>query len=148
MVRFMTRSQTILLIPLLLFVAVLPARAQSRGSQKPALIRDTAVAEGRDDAEEVKAKEPNPTLAAQNLKIGDFYLKRKNYAAAIQRYLEALEYQQDSIPVHESLAKAYEKNGEISKAIRILKLLIEKNPDPSKSPEIQNRIAQLEKKSG
>jgi tetratricopeptide (TPR) repeat protein len=145
----MKHSRILLLFsPLLLFCAAIPAMAQSQGPQKPALVRDTAVAEGREETEEVEVKEPNPSLAEQNLKVGDFYFKRKNYPAAIQRYLEALEYQQNSILAHEALAKAYEKNGDISKAIEILKILIEKNPDPSKSPEIQNRILQLEKKSG
>ena len=145
----MKHSQILLLFsPLLLFWTAIPAMTQSQGPQKPALIRDTAVAEGREETEETEVKEPNPSLAEQNLKVGDFYFKRKNYPAAIQRYLEALQYQQNSIPAHEALAKAYEKNGDISKAIEILKILIEKNPDPSKSPEIQNKILRLEKKSG
>ena len=138
----------LVLFPLLLFCTVFPSLARSQGPQKPALIRDTGVAEGIEETEAVPVKEPNPSLAAQNLKIGDFYFKRKNYPAAIERYLDALQYQADSIPLHEALAKAYEKNGDISKAIEILKILIEKNPDTSKSPKIQDKILQLEKKSG
>jgi len=145
----MKQSQILLLIfPLLLFFAVFPSIAQPQVSRRPALIRDTDIAEGKEDAEEKKVIEPNPALAKQNLEIGNLYLKKKNYSAAIQRYLDALEYQQNSILVHEALAKAYEKNGEISKAIRTLKTLIEKNPDLSKSPKIRNKIIQLEKKSG
>jgi tetratricopeptide (TPR) repeat protein len=145
----MKSSQSLLIsLTLLLFFAVHPSMAQPQRSQKPSLVRDTAVAEGIDETQEVKAKEPNPALAAENLKVGDFYYKKKNYPAAIQRYLDAIEYQQDSIPAHEALARAYEKNGDISKAIQILKIIIEKNPESSKSPEIRSRIVQLEKKSG
>jgi outer membrane protein assembly factor BamD (BamD/ComL family) len=135
------------LFMVLLLAPFLPA-AQPEGSRKPVLIQDTDVAEAKEDAEAAKVKEPNPELSAQNLKIGDFYFKRKNYRAAIERYLEAVEYQQDSIPACEALAKAYEKTGEISKAIKILKNLLEKNPESSKSPEIRNKLSQLEKKSG
>jgi tetratricopeptide (TPR) repeat protein len=145
----MKQSQILsIFFSLLLFFAVFPCLAQPQVSRKPALIRDTDVAEGKEDAKEIKVKEQNPALAEQNLKIGNFYYKQKNYSAAIQRYLDALEYQQNSILAQEALARAYEKNGEISKAIQILKILIEKNPDLSKSPEIRTKIIQLEKKSG
>jgi len=91
--------------------------AQTQTPQMPTLIRDTDVAEGKEDNESPPAKEFNPLLAEQNINIGNFYLKKKNYTAAIQRYLTALEYHPDSIPAHEALARAYEKSGDIAKAI-------------------------------
>jgi tetratricopeptide (TPR) repeat protein len=124
-----------------------PAMAQSHNSQRPELIRDTDEAEGKESADAPKAKEPNPMLAEQNVNIGNFYFKKKNYAAAIQRYLEAIEYQPNSIQAYEALTRAYEKNGEPLKAISAYKDFIEKNPDSPTSSEFRIRLAKLEKKS-
>src|SRR3990172_6632513 len=62
------------------------------GSRRPALIRDTDTAEGKEEADAEKEKPFNPLAAEKSLKVGDYYLKRKNYDAAIQRYMEALQY--------------------------------------------------------
>jgi tetratricopeptide (TPR) repeat protein len=124
----------------------LPAFAQSGSNRKPALIRDTDTAEGKESSDAQPTKELNPLLAEQNINIGNFYLKKKNYGAAIRRYLDALEYQPDSIRAYEALTRAYEKNGEITKAILAYKEFIENNPDSPKSPEFRIKIAKLEKK--
>jgi hypothetical protein len=77
----MKQSQILsIFFSLLLFFAVFPCLAQPQVSRKPALIRDTDVAEGKEDAKEIKVKEQNPALAEQNLKIGNFYYKQKNYS--------------------------------------------------------------------
>jgi Tfp pilus assembly protein PilF len=123
---------------------LIPALAQK--SHRPALKRDTDIAEGKEEAKSSSVKEPNPKLATQNISIGNQYLKSKNYAAAIDRYLEALAYDPKSIPAYEALAKAFEKNGDIAKAIQALKTLIEKYPASSKAAEYRVRLAQLEKK--
>ncbi len=111
------------------------------------MIRDTEASEETADAADAPApKEPNPLLAEQNINIGNFYLKKKNYSAAIQRYLDALEYQPNSIAAHEALARAYEKSGEITKAIAAYKELIEKNPESPKISEFRSKLAKLEKR--
>jgi tetratricopeptide (TPR) repeat protein len=114
--------------------------------QEPRLIRDTDVAEGVESTEAPVVKEPNPLLSEQNIKIGDFYLKKKNYAAAIQRYIEAVEYKPDSPRAYEALIRAYEKNSETMKAVTACKAFIEKNPDSPKASEFRTRLAKLEKK--
>jgi tetratricopeptide (TPR) repeat protein len=132
----------------LLLSLTLPAFSQSHNSGRPELIRDTDAAEGKETAGDAATpKEPNPMLAEQNINIGDFYLKKKNYAAAIQRYLEAIEYQPSLIRAYEALARAYEKNGEPAKAINAYKDFIQKNPDSPKSVEFRTKLAKLEKKS-
>ena len=85
--------------------------AQNRTVQKPPeLIRDTDAAEGKADTETAPTKkEHKPLLAEQNINIGNFYFKKRNYEAAIQRYLEAIEYQPDSVRAYEALTRAYEK---------------------------------------
>lgn len=127
--------------------ALLPAAPQGR-PQKPALIRDTDVAEGKEAPPDVeKAKVYNPMMAEKIVKIGDFYYKRKNYEAAIERYLEALQYQPGRVDAYESLGRTYEKTGEIAKAVNIYKDFISKNPDSPKIPDFRSKLARLEKKS-
>jgi tetratricopeptide (TPR) repeat protein len=144
----MKHFQILLLCLLLLLESLsLPVCAQSNNSQKPELIRDTDTAEGKDASETPKVKEHNPALAEQSINIGNFYFKKKNYAAAIERYLEAIEYQSNSIRAFEALARAYEKNGETTKAIGAYKTFIEKNPDSPGSSGFRVQLEKLEKKS-
>jgi tetratricopeptide (TPR) repeat protein len=130
----------------LLFLGMVPGLASAQNSRRPALIRDTDISEGKEEAESSAVKEPNPALAVENINIGNFYFKRKNYTAAIQRYLEALGYDQNSISGYEALSKAYEKKGDVAKAVQSLKILMEKHPESPKTAEYRNRLAQLEKK--
>lgn len=131
-----------------LLFEMLAALAAAQSSRKPELIRDTDVAEGKDTAEAAPAKEPSPEVAKHHIGIGNYYFNQKNYIAAIQRYLEALEYEPHSLPAYEALSRAYEKNGELSKAIQALKSLMEHHPDYPKLAECNRRLAQLEKKLG
>jgi tetratricopeptide (TPR) repeat protein len=126
-------------------VTAMPAAGQST-AKKPGLIRDTAVAEGKEEAAASKEKNYNPMLAEKSVKIGDFYLKKKNYAAAIQRYLEALEYQPNRIEAFEALGRAYEKKGDPGKAVALYKDFVDKFPSSPKVAEFRTKIARLEKK--
>jgi len=121
-----------------------PAPAQSK---RPELIRDTEEAETKETADVPAAKEPNPILSEQNINIGDFYFKKKNYGAAIRRYLEAIEYQPNSARAYNALARAYEKNDEPTKAISAYREFVEKNPDSPKSSEFRAKLEKLEKRS-
>jgi tetratricopeptide (TPR) repeat protein len=123
------------------------AGAQSSSARPPALIRDTGVADAGDSADKPAVKTPDSSLSERNIKVGDFYYKRKNYAAAIARYLEAVEYQPDSARAYDGLARAYEKNEEPAKAIAAYKQFLEKNPGSPKSPEFREKLAKLEKTS-
>ncbi len=114
--------------------------------QRPALIRDTDTAEGKDEEEAAKEKPFNPLEAEKSLKIGDFYFKSKNYDAAILRYMEALEYQPNRFDAWEALARAYEKKGSREKAIRVYRDFLEKHPDSSRAKEFREKLARLEKK--
>jgi len=130
---------------LALLLLALAAVAQA-SPQRPALIRDTDKAEGKDEPEANKPKEYNPLMAEKNINVGNFYFKKKNYIAAIQRYLEAIEYQPSSFEAYEALARAYEKNGEIEKAIHAYRDFISKNPESPKSSKFRAKLARLEKK--
>jgi tetratricopeptide (TPR) repeat protein len=134
----------------LLFVLLygtLSAAVIAQSPQGPKLIRDTDIAEGKDETEKPAIKEPNPKLAKESIGIGNLYLKQKNFAGAIQRFLNAIEYKKDSFEAYEGLVRAYEKNGEIFKAINACKDFLEKTPDSPKASEFRKRLAKYEKKS-
>jgi tetratricopeptide (TPR) repeat protein len=116
---------------------------QSYAAQKPGLIRDTGVADAVETTPEVKT--PDPILCDKNINIGDFYFKQKNYAAAIRRYLDAIEYQADSARAHDALARAYQKNDQQAKAVAVYRQFIEKNPDSPQIAEFRTKLAKLEK---
>lgn len=120
-----------------------PSGLAARQADRPALIRDTATAEGKTDPEANKPKDFNPLEAERNFRVGDFYFKRKNYGAAAQRYLEAIEYQPNLVKAYEALAKAYERKGETEKARRVYVDFIQRNPESPKASEFQSRLAKL-----
>jgi tetratricopeptide (TPR) repeat protein len=132
-----------ILIAFLFSLYSLSVAAQNRAPQRPGLIRDTDVAEATDTAPEVK--EPDPLLCTKNIGIGDYYYKRKNYEAAIRRYLDAIEYLSNSAPAFEALARAYEKNNQPAKAFATYQKFIKENPDSPKSSEFRAKINRLEK---
>ena len=136
------------IFPLLIAIALeqpgLPAQTPS--GKRPELIRDTDASEEKADVEKAPAKEPNPALAERDLNIGNFYYKKKNYEAAIGRYLEAIEYQPDSFPAYDALTRAYEKTGDMEKAARAYREFIGKSPDSPRLSEFRARLAKIEKK--
>ena len=123
---------------------VTPLFAQSR-PQRPALIRDTDAAEGKEEADVPKEKEYNPVLAEKALKIGDYYYRKKNFDAAIERYVEALQYQPELVGAYEALGRTFEKKGETLKAQDIYRDFIQKNPGSPKVAEFKSKLAKLEK---
>jgi tetratricopeptide (TPR) repeat protein len=65
------------------------------------------VDEGSGDANQVHPW--NPHKAAKDIEVGDFYFKRKNYAAAESRYREALYYKDNDAIATYHLAECLEK---------------------------------------
>jgi len=125
----------------------LSINTQAQSRRRPELIRDTDIAEGKEEETNVEElKEYDPILASQNLKVGNYYFKKKNYDAAIQRYLDAIASQPDLIDAYAALARAYEKNGNLSKAIQAFKEFIQKNPDSPKVADFKSEAEKLEKK--
>jgi Tfp pilus assembly protein PilF len=127
----------------LLFSLTASGSQQSKPALKPELIIDTDVADATEGDQPEKPKERNPFKADQNISIGKDYLRQKNYVAAVSRFLEALEYQPDSIPAHEALGKAYEKNGDTDKALELYNKFIKDNPDSPKTTDFRAKIAKL-----
>ena len=58
----------------------------------------------------------NPHKAEKDVEVGDFYFKRKNYRAALDRYREALYYKYDDALATFRLAVCQEKLGDANEA--------------------------------
>lgn len=145
--RFYTVAQIrgLLLLYAALFLLSIQAAGAQSAPRKPELIRDTGVSEGNEKGDAPASREPNPLLCEQNISIGNFYYKKKNYEAAISRYLEAIEYQTDSARAYDALTRAYEKSDQPAKAAAAYRQFLEKNPDSPKSRDFRVRLAKLEK---
>ncbi len=120
--------------------------AQEPPRKPPALIRDTDVAEGKTDADTARKKEYSPLKADDSLKKGNFYFKQKDYAGAIVRFQEAIEYQPDLAEAYVALGKVYEKRGEKEKALAVYKRFLKDFPQSTKAAQFQDLCARLEKK--
>ena len=57
------------------------------------------------------------TKRRRMLKSGDFYYKRKNYRAALERYKDALIYKPNDAVANFRLAECFEKTGNASEAV-------------------------------
>jgi tetratricopeptide (TPR) repeat protein len=58
----------------------------------------------------------NPHKAMKDIEVGDFYYKRKNYRAALDRYKEALYYKENDAVATFRVAQCEEKLGSVGEA--------------------------------
>ena len=58
----------------------------------------------------------DPHRAAKDIEVGDFYFKRKNYRAALERYREALLYKPNDALANFRMAQALEKLARLDEA--------------------------------
>jgi tetratricopeptide (TPR) repeat protein len=71
------------------------------------------------DSQVMEVKKWDPHKAEKDIEIGDYYAKRKNYAAAISRYREALEYKPRDAVATFRLGQALEKTGDSQEALQM-----------------------------
>jgi tetratricopeptide (TPR) repeat protein len=80
----------------------------------------TAKAKEEADAEDREVEEfhPwNPMKALKDVEVGDYYFKKKNYRAALDRYKEALVYKDNDAVATYRLAVCQEQMGDITGAL-------------------------------
>jgi tetratricopeptide (TPR) repeat protein len=75
-----------------------------------AAISDATADDSAPDASDVQEMHPwDPHKALKDIEVGDFYFKRKNYKAAMDRYREALVYKDNDAIANFRLAQCLEK---------------------------------------
>lgn len=85
----------------------------------------------------------NPIQAQKELKVGDYYFKKKSYKAAAGRYERAVKWQPDLAEAYLKLGETREKLEENEKAVAAFQRYLELSPPPRKAEEVKKKIAQL-----
>jgi tetratricopeptide (TPR) repeat protein len=97
-----------------------------------------------------KNTQPPPTFepfkAEKSVEIGMFYLKKKNYDAAIERFLDAVRYKPGFARPHYLLGRAYEGKRDYEDAIIHYNAYLEILPQADNAKQVRQRIAQLTRK--
>ena len=90
----------------------------------------------------------DPLHAEKSVDVGTFYLKKGNYDAAIDRFMDATRFQPKLAAPWKLLGEAYEKKHDNGAAADSYKKYLELFPGAEDAAKIKKRIAELEEKSG
>ncbi len=97
-----------------------------------------------DNVQEFHAYDPHK--AAKSLEIGDFYFKRKNYKAAIERYREAVGYKPDDALSTFHLARALEESGNYEEARKEYQAYLKILPHGPSAGDAHRALEKLQQK--
>lgn len=88
----------------------------------------------------------NPHKAEKDIEVGEFYLKRKNYRAAEDRFREALEYKPGDAVATYRLAEALDGMGQYPEAIKNYREYLKIPSNEKFASDAKKALARLEKK--
>ena len=107
-----------------------------------------AVVDAQDAASDVQEMHPwDPHKAAKDVEVGDFYFKRKNYHAALERYKEALVYKPNDALANFRLAECLEKTGNTSDALAHYQEYLKILPHGTLAPDAEKALERLKAES-
>jgi tetratricopeptide (TPR) repeat protein len=97
-----------------------------------------------------KNTQPDPVFepfkAEKSVEVGMYYLKKKNYDAAIERFQDALRFKPGFARPHLLLGRAFEKKGDFEDSILHYTAYLEILPNAEDAKQVRKKIAGLEKK--
>jgi tetratricopeptide (TPR) repeat protein len=97
-----------------------------------------------------KNTQPDPVFepfkAEKSVEVGMYYLKKKNYDAAIERFQDALRFKPGFARPHFLLGQAYEKKGELEDSILHYTAYLEILPNAEDAKKVRKKITGLGKK--
>ncbi|MBS1849557.1 MAG: tetratricopeptide repeat protein [Acidobacteria bacterium] len=99
--------------------------------------------EHADDSDVQEFRPWNPQKAMKNVEVGDFYFKRKNYRAAVDRYEEALLYKPNDAIANLRLGTCYEKLEDPDKAREHYEAYLKILPNGPESQEARKGLERL-----
>jgi tetratricopeptide (TPR) repeat protein len=85
----------------------------------------------------------DPHKAAKDVEVGDYYFKRKNYRAALDRYREALVYKDNDAVANYRMAQCLEKLNQPGEARTHYEEYLKILPHGEYSADSQKKLAQL-----
>jgi tetratricopeptide (TPR) repeat protein len=89
---------------------------------------------------------PDPLHAEKSVEIGQFYMKKGKYEAAIERFQMAIRYQPKLALPRRLIAEAYEKKKEKSAAVEWYQKYLEALPHAEDGDKVRRRIETLSRK--
>jgi hypothetical protein len=89
----------------------------------------------------------DPLHAQRSLDIGTFYLRKGSYDAAIDRFIEASNYQPTLAMPWKMLGETYEKKREYAKAVEAYNKYLRILPHAADAAKIKKDISDLEEKT-
>lgn len=90
----------------------------------------------------------DPVRAAKDMKIGDFYFKKRSYDAAIKRYQDAARHKPNFAIPYLKMGTAYEKKHDSKSAIEAYKKYLELLPKGKDAQHARKRIEKLGRQGG
>jgi tetratricopeptide (TPR) repeat protein len=120
-----------------------PATPQESSSKKP---QDLSSEKPQEPAPpSAKSQDPayDPYRAAKDIEIGNFYLRKGDVDAAIDRFLDALQHKPDFAEPCRLLGEAYEKKDEKTEALKYYKEYLRIRPRAPDAGKIRKRISKL-----
>ncbi len=109
--------------------------------QKPPVIEVEPPEE--DEAAKPKEYAFNPLQAEKELRIGNFYWKKKSYKAAALRYEEATKWNSGDVEAWFRLGEAREKLHQSAEARAAYEQFLELAPDDKRAADVKKRLAKL-----
>jgi tetratricopeptide (TPR) repeat protein len=98
------------------------------------------------DTSDVQEFHPwNPYKANKDIQVGDYYFKRKNYKAALDRYKEALYYKNNDAVAIFRIAECQEKLGDKAEARKYFEQYLKILPDGPFAKDAHAQLAKLDK---
>jgi tetratricopeptide (TPR) repeat protein len=98
------------------------------------------------DSSDVQEFHPwNPMKALKDIEVGDYYFKRKNYKAALDRYKEALYYKNNDAVASFRVAVCQEKLGDKTEARKYFEQYLKILPEGPLAKDAHASLAKLAK---
>jgi len=110
-----------------------------------AAVADMEAEDNPEDSDVQEVHPWNPMKALKDVEVGDYYFKRKNYRAALDRYKEALFYKDNDAIASFRLAQCQEKMGDKSEAKKYYEQYLKILPEGEFAKEARTSLDRLEK---
>ena len=136
-----------MLAPVLLSLLLLPEKPpQDPPKKKPEVVLvDPSAPRPEPDGETAVEYTLNPRQAKKEMKVGNFYLRKGKYTAAVARFREALKWHPSLAKAYFKLGEAYEKRGELRNALESYQKYLKLDPKGKKAKKVSKAIVRLER---
>ena len=138
-------------VPILLSLLLLQGKpVPEPAKEKPEVVPKVALVEPGEQKAAPNDEGPlehdlNPERAKKEMKVGNFYLRKGKYTAAVARFREALKWHPRLATAYFKLGEAYEKRGELRNALESYQKYLKLDPKGKKAKKVRKAIVRLER---